>query len=120
MKKLFALLVCVLLVFALISCGDDPCQHRDADDNSICDTCGEGYTDDKDADNSTPCSHRDADDNSLCDKCGESYTDGKDVEDTPTFSYTWIELVMKIASRQGEVHNGVRSLCGRTFCFLGG
>ena len=56
MKKLFALLICILLVFALASCGDDPCQHRDADDNS------------------------------LCDKCGESYTDGKDVEDEPKYS----------------------------------
>ena len=27
------------------------------------------------------CQHRDADDNSLCDKCGESYSDEKDVED---------------------------------------
>ena len=48
MKKLFALLVCVLLVFALISCGDDSCSHRDADDNSLCDKCGESYTDGKD------------------------------------------------------------------------
>ena len=48
MKKLFALLVCVLLVFALASCGDDPCSHRDADGNSLCDKCGESYTDDKD------------------------------------------------------------------------
>ena len=48
MKKLFALLVCVLLLFALASCGDDPCSHRDADDNSLCDNCGESYTDEKD------------------------------------------------------------------------
>ena len=81
MKKLFALLVCVLLVFTLVSCGDDPCQHRDADDNSLCDECGESYTDGKDVEGSTPCSHRDADDNSICDTCGEGYTDGKDVED---------------------------------------
>ena len=88
MKKMFALLVCVLLVFALISCGDDPCQHRDADDNSLCDNCGESYTDGKDVDDSTPCQHRDADDNSLCDKCGESYTDGKDLADEHTHDYT--------------------------------
>ena len=30
------------------------------------------------------CQHRDADDNSLCDKCGESYADGKDIEDEPS------------------------------------
>ena len=28
--------------------------------------------------NTTSCQHRDADDNSLCDNCGESYTDGND------------------------------------------
>ena len=57
----------ILLVFALIltlsmaclaftACGDDSaenlpsCQHRDADDNSVCDKCGAGYTDEKDVD----------------------------------------------------------------------
>ena len=87
MKKLFALLVCMLLLFTLVSCGDDSCQHRDADDNSLCDNCGESYTDGKDVEGSTPCSHRDADDNSLCDKCGESYTDGKDVEGSTPCSH---------------------------------
>ena len=48
MKKLFALIVCILLLFTLASCGEDPCQHRDADDNSLCDNCGESYTDGKD------------------------------------------------------------------------
>ena len=52
MKKLFALLVCLLLLFALVSCGDNPCQHRDADDNSLCDYCGESYTDGKDVEGS--------------------------------------------------------------------
>ena len=88
MKKLFALLVCLLLLFALASCDDDPCSHRDADDNSLCDNCGESYTDGKDIADSTPCQHRDADDNSLCDKCGESYTDGKDLPDEHTHDYT--------------------------------
>ena len=83
MKKLFALLVCLLLLFALASCDDDPCSHRDADDNSLCDNCGESYTDGKDIADSPPCQHRDADDNSICDKCGESYTDGKDIADSP-------------------------------------
>ena len=48
MKKLFALLVCLLLLFALASCDFVPCRHRDADDNSLCDNCGESYTDGKD------------------------------------------------------------------------
>ena len=30
--------------------------------------------------NENTCAHRDVDDNSLCDKCGEGYTDGKDKE----------------------------------------
>ncbi len=37
---------------------------------------------------SAPCQHKDADDNSLCDKCGESYTDGKDVVEEHTCSFT--------------------------------
>ena len=64
---------------------DEPtCEHRDADDNSLCDECGAEYTDGKDVEDEPTCEHRDADDNSLCDKCGEAYTDGKDVEDEPT------------------------------------
>ena len=57
------------------------CQHRDADDNSKCDKCGEDYTDGKDVEDEPtpdPCRHRDADDNSKCDKCGEDYTDEED------------------------------------------
>ena len=33
------------------------------------------------APDNTPCQHRDADDNSLCDKCREEYTDGEDGTD---------------------------------------
>ena len=89
MRKAFRTLIAFLFIFALTlglsSCGgDESCQHRDADDNSLCDKCGEGYTDGKDIDDTPTCQHRDADDNSLCDKCGESYTDGKDIDDTPT------------------------------------
>ena len=72
-----------------------PCQHRDADDNSLCDKCGERYTDGKDVEGSTPCSHRDADDNSLCDKCGESYTDGS-TPDAPVNSITLDKAVANI------------------------
>ena len=76
MKKLFLLIFFLLAALSLASCdfGDNPpCEHRDADDNSLCDECGESYSD---GDEPAPCGHRDADDNSLCDKCGESYTDG--------------------------------------------
>ena len=41
-----------LLVFILTSCGIldrfKPCQHRDENDDSLCDKCGEEYTDGKD------------------------------------------------------------------------
>ena len=33
--------------------------------------------------NTPECEHRDADDDGLCDKCGEEFTDGKDVEPDP-------------------------------------
>ena len=48
MKKILVLLICILTLLALASCGNKVCQHRDADDNSLCDKCGEGYTDGKD------------------------------------------------------------------------
>ena len=35
------------------------------------------------------CQHRDADDNALCDKCNESYTDGTDVTVPPTHAHSW-------------------------------
>lgn len=58
-----------------------PCQHRDKDDDGSCDRCEEAYSDGKDI--FAACQHRDADDNSACDKCGESYEDGKDIPDSP-------------------------------------
>ena len=75
MKKLFTLLICVLLVFALASCGDDPCSHRDADDNS------------------------------LCDKCGESYTDGKDLPDEHTHDYTVKNTDSKYLDKAADCEN---------------
>ncbi len=92
MRKAFLsvqiLIICFMTLFVLVSCGDDFCGHRDADDDLQCDYCGEEYTDGKDIDDSTPCAHRDIDDNSLCDKCGVGYTDGQDSSDEHTHSYT--------------------------------
>ena len=54
MKKqsVFAVLLaflCLFSVFIFAACDDESmaptCQHRDADDNSLCDKCGESYTD---------------------------------------------------------------------------
>ena len=47
-----------------------------------------GNTPNKD-DTPAVCQHRDADDNSLCDKCGESYTDGTDVTPPPEHTHAW-------------------------------
>ena len=48
MKKLLILFTYLILIFALTACGGNSCQHRDADDNSLCDKCGVSYTDGKD------------------------------------------------------------------------
>ena len=82
MKKLLIMLFCIIATLTLAACEKQPCSHRDADDNSLCDNCDESYADGKDIE-ADPCQHRDTDDNTLCDNCGESYTDGKDVEDVP-------------------------------------
>ena len=52
MKRLSLILVILILALslALSSCSDPVCQHRDADDDSLCDKCGEDYTDGKDID----------------------------------------------------------------------
>ena len=46
------ILLCLLCAVCLTACGEEPdliptpvCQHRDADDNSLCDKCDESYTD---------------------------------------------------------------------------
>ena len=51
-KRLFliplAVFLCLLCALVLVACdggGDPVCQHRDADDNALCDKCGESYTD---------------------------------------------------------------------------
>ena len=81
-RTLLSLLLVLCMVFSLVACSIPgatvtPCQHRDKDDDNLCDKCDEPYTDGKDI--ITPCQHRDIDDNSRCDKCDANYTDGKDV-----------------------------------------
>lgn len=44
-KKLFALLLSALLAFSFVGCKDKKCNHRDADDDGICDKCSAPYTD---------------------------------------------------------------------------
>ena len=58
---------------------------------------------DEGADAPSVCQHRDADDNSLCDKCGEAYTDGVDVtpEHTHTFG-AWEQTIAPTCQVKGE------------------
>ena len=53
MKRFAIFFLTILMLVVLAACdkgGNTPsvCQHRDADDNSLCDKCGESYTDDTD------------------------------------------------------------------------
>ena len=48
--------------------GEEPCEHRDENKDEYCDICGLHYY----------CRHIDEDDNGLCDKCGEVYSDGEE------------------------------------------
>ncbi len=52
MRKAFLslqiLIICFMTLFVLVSCGDDFCGHRDADDDLQCDYCDEKYTDGQD------------------------------------------------------------------------
>ena len=58
------------------------CEHRDANDDAFCDNCGEAYEDGAELPPTT-CEHRDANDDAFCDNCGEVYEDGKDIPDAP-------------------------------------
>ena len=94
MKKLIILLIAVLTVFTLVSCGE--CEnHTDVDGNGQCDTCGvavevpctnhtdtdlNGKCDACGVDYRNPCAeHTDSEHNGKCDICGEDYTQHKDV-----------------------------------------
>ncbi|MBE6690267.1 MAG: leucine-rich repeat domain-containing protein [Ruminococcaceae bacterium] len=47
-----AALLCLLCILCLVACDESSapvCQHRDADDNALCDKCSESYTDGTDA-----------------------------------------------------------------------
>ena len=45
-KVLFALIVILSLILTFTACTptEPVCQHRDADDDSLCDECDESYT----------------------------------------------------------------------------
>lgn len=70
MKKKISVILAIALVFACVlalgSCGK--CEHRDANDDGLCDLCSETYADNCDI-------HRDENDDGKCDNGGEAYTD---------------------------------------------
>ena len=39
------ILILSILMLVLTSCGGERCEHRDANDDSLCDKCSESYTD---------------------------------------------------------------------------
>ena len=53
MKRFAIFFLTILMLVLLVACnegGDTPavCQHRDADDDALCDNCGKDYADGKD------------------------------------------------------------------------
>ena len=69
MKKLFAILLALIMVFSLAACDEEPCtKHTDADGNNLCDNCG--ATIDSGDKGNAPCTHNDADIDGVCDICG--------------------------------------------------
>ena len=92
MKKIFFSLLCLVMCFSMAACsmpgggstgGTAVCQHRDVNDDSLCDKCSASYTDGKDLPDEPVCQHRDANDDTACDSCGGYYEDGKDLLDAP-------------------------------------
>ena len=45
MKKTISFLVVIAMLFALVSCVEKVCQHRDINDDMVCDKCSEAYVD---------------------------------------------------------------------------
>ena len=84
--RIISMLLTIVMILACFSGCDSligdgnttaECQHKDANDDNLCDKCGNDFSDGKDQ--VTPqCNHRDADDNFKCDKCGALYTDGNE------------------------------------------
>lgn len=85
------------------------CDHRDKNDNDICDKCGEGFWDGDEPGTETPtpdtpidpeepeepeepeCEHLDADDNDVCDECNVSFSDGDNPDIGLLYSSSYID-----------------------------
>ena len=74
--RAFLVITVLFAITLLTACGGTPCNHKDANDDFLCDICGEEYEDGKDA-----CVHRDENDDYVCDVCGDKHDDGPDKPD---------------------------------------
>ena len=93
MKKKFSIvsLILVLVFFIALCTGCKKCEHRDANDDGICDNekCGKSFEDGKDLPDAE-CKHRDANDDGICDNegCGTNFEDGDDLPSGHTCTET--------------------------------
>ena len=91
MKKICSLLICLSLILLLSSCDVITgilCDHRDADDDGRCDTCGSDYSD---GDEKQPCQHKDANDDCFCDTCHEPFSDEEEISCDHSYG-EWMKL----------------------------
>ncbi len=69
-KKIICLFLAVVMLLGMVSvlaaCGDDACEHVDADNDFVCDECGEAL------ENNVCEEHTDGNYDGLCDECGAS------------------------------------------------
>ena len=65
------------------------CDHRDKNDNGICDKCGAEFSDgdepstEPEGPEEPECEHVDANDDNVCDKCGAEFSDGDEPSTEP-------------------------------------
>ena len=123
MKKLIMFFLCLALLCSLASCSMI-CQHRDEDDNGICDKCETEYSDGVDG-TVYLCQHRDLDDDTHCDKCSAFYSDGMDILTlVPVHSHTYSAWAQygndATVTCDGQLFSRICSDCGNIEWKYGG
>ena len=83
MKKIISLLLIIVMLFTIVSCAEELCQHRDRDDDELCDKCDEEYTDGKDVmdDDGDSEENGDSEDNDENDNDNDQTKDSVETED---------------------------------------
>ncbi len=121
-KKIICLFLAVVMLLGIMSvlaaCGDDACEHVDADNNGVCDECGEsvegvdcehvdgnldGICDECDESMGTSgsCKHEDFDDDNICDDCGADMT--QKVVMKPVWNNQTIKIVLNKSDNHAEL-----------------